>query len=171
MDAVRQKENGLKHSKTVGDYVYTIQIKPAEFAALKELGKDFDVNELNQRINELQGLIYLDLVIARTDGAEVLKTDLTSEQEYYERVNFLSTFLKNFIRLSMDENSYAPVLYQFERSYGLVPYCTVVMAFEELEIAGSKKINIEFDDKMFSGELVQFSLKKSQILEAPCLKI
>ena len=49
------------------------------------------------------------------------------------------------------------ILYQFERNYGLAPFCTAVLAFPETDSLGKHKKEIWFDDQVFSIVILNFN--------------
>lgn len=164
---VNNPENGMKRTYETDDISFELLYKPSLYIAILEEKEKSTEESVNNRVKELEGLQYYNLKIINKSGSDLLKYKLKEEKEYYNRLNYLSTFLKNDIRLIQGEDTLKPVLYQFERNYGLAPFCTSVFAFKETDLNLKKDKELIIKDQVFSNQEIHFILKNESLKELP----
>ena len=112
---------------------------------------------------------YIDLKIsALSAGENLLSSELDSENEYFERLDYFVTYAQQDIRLIQGKDSLSPALYHFERNYGLAPYNTLLLGFELGEQGAHRDLII--DDKVLGIGRVKFFFDDSDISNSPKLK-
>jgi len=168
---VENRDNGLIYSKKVGLFEYSILYKPVEYIAIKELGKE-EINQkrIEGKLKELKDLQYFTLKIKADEGNDLLKAGITEEAEYYDRLNYISGFMADDIKLIEGKDTLVCRLYNMERNYGLAPYNNIVLAFDAKENNNQDK-QIEINDKGFGVGKMILRIKKEDIENIPQLKL
>ena len=69
--------------------------------------------------------------VPKLPGQDITTYRVNDPGEEQQRLYYLSFQMKENIRLIQGQDTLAPVLYHFERSFDLSPHRTFVMAFEE----------------------------------------
>lgn len=167
---VRNTENGLNQSLSKGNFTFKLQYKPLDYIALLEQKNNATHKTISIRKKDLAGLQYYNVRIQSNLGEDVLKSGITEEKEYYNRLNYLSTFLKNDLFVIQGADTLKPVLYLFERNYGLAPFCTSVIAFKETDSLHKFEKKFIIDEQAFIGEQLQFTITKKDLKNIPILQ-
>src|SRR5260221_13135459 len=98
---VKYDNNGLSKSRNIDNIQYSVLFKPVDYITCMELRKEeISKTEYNKKKNELGDMQYFDLTI-KVNGfqEEFLKYDLTSKEEYNDRVNYCAFKFQNDISL------------------------------------------------------------------------
>ena len=153
---------GLVQTLGNENFNFSVQYKPLEYIAIMEQRNNASEETVARRTKELKG--------QSLKGEDVLKSGIQEEKEYYNRLNYLSTFLKQDLYIIQGKDTLSPALYQFERNYGLAPYAIAVVAFEEPD--STHKYNKEFiiQDKVFTQQELRLKFNQEQIKKTPTLK-
>lgn len=128
---IREETNGLNVSKQVGDYEFRLLYKPYEYIALMQ-DKDENISrqQLDQKIKPMKGLQYFTLTIRTKSGQELMREGISEETEYYDRLDYLVSYMQNDLSL-IDGNDTLPcVLYHFERNYNTGPDNNLLLGFD-----------------------------------------
>ena len=98
---VENPENGLKKSKTYGNYKFALQHLPLNYRALQSLKKKTINREtLESEILDLQDLDYYTFTIATTGRQQdILKADISGNGEFQERISYFSFGMQNDLML------------------------------------------------------------------------
>lgn len=168
---VRSEEGGLKQFVKKGNFTFEIQFKPLDYVALMEQKDKATFATISKRKKELNGLQYYNIKIQSNHGENVLKSGISEEKEYYNRLNYLSTFLKQDVRIIQGTDTLKPVLYLFERNYGLAPFCNSVIAFQEPDSAYINKKNIIINERAFIKEELRFTIEEKDLKNIPTLEL
>lgn len=178
---VENPENGLNVSREAGEFQFTLQYKPLDYVAL--------INQRPEQLNrqgfmknkeEMKELQYYTLRIDSKTGDEMLRSNLSSADEYFYRVEYFSFHLKKDLYLIDGNDSLPCVLSHFERSYALSPNNNFILAFplsekEKVMLAKGKAYTGEktlvYDDRYLQTGPVKFTIKKDALSALPQLKI
>ena len=171
---VSNPDNGLKRSKTIGDYTYSVQYKPVDYVIANEARKpDLTTTERDARKSELDGLQYFTFRVANaTGGQDVLTLNNQTEQDYSAKVGYLSFDFQHDIALVDGGDTLGCKLYNFVRTYGLAPYVDFVMAFDkpsEDETTNSDKTLI-VEDRVFGAGTIKFAIDAGDIKALPLME-
>ena len=131
---VNHPDHGLTKRKTLGPLKVELQYKPHSYVIANELrSNQIGQQVYRQRLKELDGLQYYNLKISvpKLPGQDITTYRVNDPGEEQQRLYYLSFQMKENIRLIQGQDTLAPVLYHFERSFDLSPHRTFVMAFEE----------------------------------------
>jgi hypothetical protein len=164
---VEDKNNGLKVSKNIGEIDYTLQYKPIDYILLKENNN----SDIKERKESLDGMQYYTLTYSLVkNNKDILKDNLTSSEEYYERVNYFSFGLQKDIYLIDGNDTLDCKLFNYVRSYGLSPGADFVLAFNKnLQPQITDKLMV-IEDKIFGGGIIKIKIAKEDIENIPELK-
>ncbi|MBL4756018.1 MAG: hypothetical protein JKY52_20795 [Flavobacteriales bacterium] len=176
---VESEENGLRKSKPVGNYQYSIQYRPWSYIAKRELrDESYDETKMKKKIHEMDELQYFSLRIAlRKDEGDVLRSGLYGEGEYEERIAYLNGHINKDIFLLDGGDTLSCVLHHFERNFGIAPYLNVSLGFEitadekeailnEVPFAYSDK-SLVFEDKLFGTGMVRLTIRGEDLANIP----
>jgi len=168
---VKNPDNGLKVSKDLNEYQFELQYKPVEFIAINEQRTiHVDTAIYKQRVEELNGLQYYTLKIQALAGKEMMRTGITSEQEYSNRLQYFSDIAQYDMRLIDGNDTLTCVLFHFERNYGVAPYNNIVLGFPKT--AGEvEDRTFTFSEQVLGVGKVNLKVAKQDINNIPKVKL
>lgn len=168
---VQDEDNGLRVGKTVDSYDFTLQYRPLEYIVAMENKGNAGIHHdsVQKRIKELEVLQYYTLKIASREGKEVIATGISSEAEYYARMEYFTSGIENDLVLVQGKDTLPCRLFHFERNYQLAPYNNIVVAFDSSSVKADR--TFIYDDQVLGIGPVQLTLKASAIENTPQLKV
>jgi hypothetical protein len=168
----RSLENGLRKSKKVGEMTYSLQFKSHEYIAIIETRNQNVVeNKIERRARDLEGLVYFDLTISLKEGSgELLKHDLGSEEDYQDRVKYMSFSMQHDIKLVQGHDTIPCGLFHFERIYDAGPYSSYVLAFDSKRVDQTRELTFVLDDKVFHNGTIKFTYSPNKLMYVPKLR-
>jgi hypothetical protein len=164
--------NGLKITKTIGDFSFSAFYKPANYLALRELpaSQDVDPKAFSQKLEEYGDLTYFTFKIENPKaGEELLKVNAASANEYYGRLEYMAFKMQEDFKLLQDKDTLNCNLFHFERVYGLAPSATFVLAFPKIN--AGKDVQIWYHDKIFKNGIIIMNIKTEVINNLPKLEV
>ena len=162
MKYIEDENNGLKIKKQIGSIEYAALYKPLDYVLLKEHVND---NVIKQQ--EGDGLQYFSLHYSvKNSNADILKVNLASSQEYYERENYFSFGLQNDLCLVEGKDTLHCQLFNYVHSYGLSPAADFVLAFDKKK-GEQEDETLVIDDKTFGGGIIKMKIDKNDIENIP----
>jgi hypothetical protein len=178
MTWIENKQNGLKVEKKIGDFTYTALYKPYEYLALMELKKEnVDKKELYKKMAEYDGLQYYTFrITAENQQQELLKVGISSDADYYSRIEYCSFKMQNDFKLMEGKDTLDCVLFHFERVYGLAPYATFVLGFPLRKNGQNNNTTITksnddktilYADKIFGSGNIYMTITKEDLNNLP----
>jgi len=167
---VNDSENGLIQKQIINDFDFEVLYKPTDYVIALEGRTDQlteeAYSELKSSVGEMQ---YLDLKIkSAAENTDALSGAIKSQDDYYERLDYFVTYAYQDIQLVQGEDTLSPLIYHFERTYGLTPYNTILLGFEKTESPGDRTLII--DDQVLGIGRVKFVFDEEKINETPTLK-
>ncbi|MBS1635848.1 MAG: hypothetical protein JST26_07975 [Bacteroidetes bacterium] len=166
---VEDKDNGMIANKDLDDFEYSLLYKPLDYVLAKEESSGILKKEqIEQRRNELGAMQYFTLKITAKNAKELLRAGITSEDQYYQRLEYFMSYMQNDTYLIEGKDTLPCLLFHFERNYGLAPYNTFVLGY-----AGSKEKQITndkvfvYDDKILGTGKVMMTVQAKDIEKAP----
>jgi len=169
MKYVINEENGLTKTRDFENFGFKATYKPTNFVIAKE-GKTDELSKvkydkLKKELGELQ---YIDLSIkSLSTRGNALSGSIDNQEDYYERLDYFVTYMQYDISLVDNTDTLSPVLFHFERNYGLTPYSTIILAFEKGKSKGDRTLMI--NDQVLGIGRVNFYFKETDILAVPKL--
>ncbi|MCK6648972.1 MAG: hypothetical protein L6Q66_04905 [Bacteroidia bacterium] len=160
---IENVDNGLNVIKTVGEINYSIQYKPEDYIMIKE-------RSYGNKVLIENNMYYFTLRLALSDKSkDILKYNISSPSEYYQRVNYYSFGFQDDILLFSGMDTLECSLFQYVPSYGLSPSADFVLGFEKV---GESENDLQFvlDDKIFGAGIVKLVVRDKDIKNIPLLK-
>ena len=179
LEWVESEESGLRKSKPIGNYKYSIQYKPWSYIAKRKLRNDnYNVEHLRAQITGMSDLQYFTLRIGlRSEQGDILESGINDRSQYQERIAYLNAHLNQDIFLLEGGDTLSCVLHHFERDFGLTPYINITLGFqinEEEKEAVLKETRFDysdkvlvFDDRVFGTGMVKLTILKEDLLGIP----
>ncbi len=166
-----EESNGLKSSRTIGDFVFSVFYQPVPYLALKELKSTTpDKAAMASKQEEYGPMSYFAFKIENTRWRdELMKLNLKSENEYYARLEYMSFKMQQDFKLIQGSDTLACSLFHFERVYGLAPFATFVMAFPTP--AANREFKLWYHDKLFNNGIIMMDFESGFINQLPTLDI
>ncbi len=171
---VRSADNGLHKQKAIGPLLLDVQYRPVDYVIANEFRKnDIDPTAYQDRKAALDGLQYYNLKIGFTGNTQmdITKYNIQNEAQQQERLYYLSFHMKHDIRMIQGQDTLAPVLYHFERSFDLSNHRTFVVAFEEPDQEHNNDKTLLLDTPILATGPLKIKFKKDHIQKIPNLKI
>ncbi|MBX9449213.1 MAG: hypothetical protein KL787_05630 [Taibaiella sp.] len=144
------KSKGLNQTIIAGDIRYEIMYRSA--ASMAAIGSIEDpggaINDQRYREHFKQQEDYQYIIIRQRvhhKNVNVLKYRAENHQVYEGRVYYYNTDIIRDIRLFCEGAQLAPVASQYENNMDIIPYNTLIFAFEKCPSRG-KSLKVEFDD-------------------------
>lgn len=163
---VNNPENGLKVSKEIKDYKIELFYKPAEYIAINEQKTtEIDTALFYQRIKEIKDFQYYTLKIESLKGTEMMRTNIASEHEYSQRLQYFSDLVQYDLSLEENNDTLTCQLFHFERNYGVAPYNNIVLGFPKPTQENAK--TLVFNDQMLGIGKIKLKIEKENIDNIP----
>lgn len=153
-----------KHSFESKNLLLNTVFKPAEFNALMDLDGDTDYrNRFRQITEEQEASLRFDFRISCLDPSYDIIKDTLPPDLYIERIEYLTSAMKDDISLVMGTDTLMPNFFHFERTYNIMPYNNFLLGFDLPRDEVRDDIKILYDDKLFGVGRVEFEFDKNTI--------
>lgn len=164
MQFVNSEEHGLLRKKVVSPVSMEVLYKPIDYIIAQEFRrKPLNEAAYEQRKKALEGAQYFNLKLTIDNFAQRQHTD---KQFLY----YLSYQMKNDIRLIEGQDTLAPILYHFERSYDIAAHRTFVLAFEASEKETVQDKTFILDSEPLNTGPMKISFLASDLTNTPTIK-
>lgn len=163
------KNNKLYKSKDIADLRFSLSYLPASSMAFLELRTEsYDFQKFKEACIHYSDMTYFNFRLEIIDGTgELLKYKLQSPAQYDGRVKYMSFEMQKDIYLVQGTDTLLPGLFHFERAFEVVPYSTVMVAFDNKKFNKSNEFTIIYNDKLFEKGFVKFNYKNKQLINLP----
>lgn len=166
---VEATADGLTKNVEAGEWLYSVQYKPAEYILLQEHNDKKD-SATAFRKKQLEGTAWFNIVIKRKDGtAGPLRHQTASHEEYELKYNYYLNEASKHIYLLYGKDSLAPLSYLFETNYNIAPQETIVVGF--LLPDGNEKpkeeMQLVFKDGLLRTGIIKAFFDKESLLNIP----
>jgi hypothetical protein len=166
---VQSSEGGLLATVQQGDLVYTAQYEPQDYFLLRRFGDALQDDALYDSLCTASAdLQYYTLRISATNGAELLKANIQSDEEYYNRIKYYSFDIQKDICLVQGNDTLPCIMTHFERSYELSPFLTISLAFEQSDDLRQDK-NLFIHDRVFLQSALALEFSSANLKKIPAL--
>lgn len=155
---INDEDNGLTKTQELGDLEYKLTIIPEQL-----------INR-NIRKQKKSKLISLRYKISYNKGKDILKTGISSIKDYNMKLMYLTTNIQNDFYLVNGEDTSNCTLLVPEYIDGITPYITCNVSFQLNQSYVRNDLNIVYIDNLFSGEKINFLIKKNDLNNLPKLK-
>lgn len=172
MDWLADASSGLNIVNEGELFRYSVRYRPKEEMALIELGTEYTTEKLNSMYHQYEGLEYYLLKLeSKTRGSDIVKTGLTKESDYYERLNYLTFNFQADIALVVGQDTSMCSLYHLERNYGSAPYLKVLLAFPAIDTGFTLDRKILIYPRIEQApNILDFNIKSENFHKIPKLK-
>lgn len=163
-------DEGSYIQTTQNGFVYQLQHRSPEFMALNELKgtdiQDFDeVSSMSKKYSEGQNFC---LRIKSEQHEDVMRTELNSEAEYYQRIEMLSTYFPLMVTGISGTDSIPCEFHHFERTYTVQPFIQILFSLKQ----GQELERIIFNDAIFNnGQTIELENINTYKEGLPTLKL
>lgn len=147
MEYVNEENNGLYKKKVVGNYQYSVQYKPLDYEALRNLSLEtLNASNMDSMRHLISDMQYFTFSIANVNGGnDFIKSTTNNYGEYQQLLNYLSNDIYKDFLLVSGEDTLSCLMHHFERTFSISPDAKIVLAFG---LPKGKKSN-DFEDKTF----------------------
>jgi hypothetical protein len=168
---VDSPESSLSDKKIIGDYEFTVQYKPADYLALRELKHQEPTSALlAEKSKAYQSLHYFVFKIATIKhDKDIIKTVAQSPEDYQQVLAYFISGIKDDFTLLEGDDTLACKFQTFERTYNIEPYTTFIVAFDR-EPKDPQNLTFIYDDKILGCGPVSLKFDKSILTSIPTIK-
>ena len=169
----RDEENGLYKTIEQDGYSFQLQYRPQEFVAISNSSDplSIDPNAFYEELEELKKYQFFTLRLSSSAHPDFLKANLSSQEEYYQRVAYYSSFAQNDFKLVEEEDTLQCVMYHFERNYGIQPFQTLLLGFKNPGEAPDKDKTLIYQDRILGLEPVSITIQSKNLKHIPQLRL
>jgi hypothetical protein len=173
MQWVKSEQNGLRISKEISDYKFTLQYKPVEFEALLHLGdKPVAKPQFDSLTATIKDVQFFTFCINTPDKKDPARAISLNEADYNQRLNYLMFEMQNDFYLVDGKDTLPCLFYHYERNFDVSPDNNILLGFErdtlQKEIGDKTLI---YDDKILETGPVILTVKSQDIKSVPTLKL
>lgn len=169
---IENSDNGACITKKINDFEFAVLYKPVDYIiAMESKNKNISKDSILKRKRDLKGYQYYTFRIRSFKDNEFFRTGMASENEYYERLEYFVSNAQNDITLVEGKDTIPCAVYHFERNYGISPYNSIVLSFEERDSLNTADKVFIYEDKVLGLGKIAIKLKASELSELPKLNI
>jgi len=162
-------QSKLSVEREMDGFDFSLQYLPASYMLSKQVVQNKNTNN-KVSLEDFAGIHFFNFRIRKQDkNGEVLRNELTSIEEYKERVEYYSFDFKNDIFLIQGNDTIPCEMSHFERAYDATPYCNIMVGFPSKEIIGNEDCTIVVHDKIFDNGILKFRFEKNTFNSVPKL--
>lgn len=159
IDLFKQVSEDLIETKTIEDFEFKLKYRPHLVLIIQDNDTIPSGKTIITRASEYEHLHYMTLSIENKKWhSELLKYNISSGEEYSERINYYSFKCQNDIYLIEDKDTLKGAFVNFERTFDISPLINITMAFERKKTGPFSKLSFAFDDKIFNNGKINFEL-------------
>jgi hypothetical protein len=167
---VENPENGLFVTKPVGDYVFTLQYKPLPYVVMQDEKRPLKKKEMQDKTVSFSDMQYYTFRIGTVSGKDVQRFNIDNDQQFYSRLEYFSLNMQNDLKLIDNGDTLPCLLYSFERTYGIDPRASFVIAFNKSKTPGAAKTLMYSDQALGTGPIL-LSISASDLQQIPELSL
>lgn len=171
---VEEQGNQLSTTIKSGIWSYTIQYKPGNYIALKELDPDSVTGErISKRTGSLEKTVWFNVHIGVAGkGDDPLKYQVADLQDYNRRLDyFLNRAGTNFRLLYGDKGDMEQIGYYFENNYNVKPEVVLIIGFKIPDALPKELMTLEYADELFNAGILKFTVPETAVKQIPTLSI
>lgn len=169
-DWLSNDQNGMIQTIENESFVAALSFIPVEVLIAREYKNNLTEEIYKRELSERNGMQYFNLKLSSKKSNEMLKSNVSSEDEYYRRLNYFLNEFENDIKLIDGKDTLNCKLYHFERNYGVTNFNMISLGFKNVNQNKDKKTMYILDRALGLG-LQKFEFTKEQINKIPSLKI
>lgn len=168
MSYIEDPANGVTVASRLENFEFGLLYKPLDYI----IGLEFrngviSLDSMSSRKKQLEGFQYYTLRIRSNQDSEFIRTGLSSENEYYQRLEYMVSNAQDDIVLVEGRDTIPCAIYHFERNYGLSPNTNIVLAFAEGDQNSRKDKVLIYDDKILGLGRIELRILNKNIRRIP----
>ncbi|MDQ3110676.1 MAG: hypothetical protein M3R17_12350 [Bacteroidota bacterium] len=168
---VESEESGLHATKTISDYTFELQYKPLDYVVLQDKKQnDLTPAGLKAAKEDISDMQYYTFRIQVPKGKDANKYGLSNDQEFYGRLQYFSLEMQQDLELIENGDTLPCLMFHYERTYGIDPRATFVMAFSSRGNSGADK-TLLFSDHTLGVGTVLITISGNDIKNTPALTL
>lgn len=172
---LQEEQHGLRKKIKVGEWEYLMQYKTNDYIVLMENRNNQKGFNSKKRKEELKGSVGFNISFKVADGAiSPMRYNLTSKDEYDQRLNYFLNYAGKYIRLIYDyKDTILPSGYLFENNYNLAPQETMVVTFNlpDGSAQPEKDMQLYYNDVLFKNGIIKAIFSVKDLKKVPELTI
>lgn len=164
MHFIEGENNGYRRTIESGDVKYTVQYRPPNYIAYKELGSDAKRSEIESRLSELDSTVWFNIGISiKSSNENPLKYNVSNIKEYQFRQDYFLRLAEANCTLLYKGEPVKNIAYHFENNYGLTPMDIMVLGYKIPDKYPKENIVLIYNDELFNNSNIKVSLSKTEI--------
>lgn len=169
----KKSQDDLVRMKEINGYRFTSKFQPSELLILRNMDELSSQASIDSMENFQNGIINIVMDIGAIDNQQsLLRANIRSEGEYYQRVYYYTKEVQNDVYLVEGMDTLPCVFYHFEQTYNLTPVNSMIMEFERKDPnADYKDVSLIYEDRMLNTGIIKFLYKSSFLNNLPQLKL
>ncbi|PKP22873.1 MAG: hypothetical protein CVU05_01940 [Bacteroidetes bacterium HGW-Bacteroidetes-21] len=163
----------IENKKMIDDiYIKAMYLSP-EYMALKN-NEHSKADEIMDELKERNNYYYFNLEIGyNEDKNDILQKDIANQEEFFQRVEYLSFKVQNDLRLIVGAETLPCIMAQYERTFGLNKAISIVCMYEKSknQKENCPDIKLEYYDNFFKSGIVYLAFDGESLCNLPTLKL
>ena len=163
----QQEENGLRVSKEMFPFVFTLQYKSPEYIMA--------VNQKNETTTtQQQQQLMFNFLIKAMDGKTNPVMSSSNGQNTYEIIERFNNNGNEDFKLIIAKDTFDCSFCHLEYNYGVAPLNTVVLSFEVPQLPETYYQHdwlLQYDDKVFNTGLISIKIKQKHLQTLNSVKL
>ncbi len=167
---VNNPVNGLCQTKIIGGFKYVFQYEPVGYVVLRNNRQNkISDDDFEKEEKKIEGFQYFSLKLFAPNDTDLLKYQVTNQEDYNKRLEYFSFHLQKDIKLIEGADTLSCSLYHFERTYSITPYVQCLIGFEAPfdEVQDMRLILI---DELFGNGIIKIKFDQKDLQRIPQVK-
>ncbi len=168
-DYFKNPDHDLRKEKSIGEYSFAVQYKTAEYALIQEQGISPGDSAWSELKNEFNGNLHFTFRITSLAGNDPMVNTSNYDGNYEQNLQYFSFAAQHDFFLINGQDTLSCKNYLFERTYGMSPNLTFIMAFDTISQVASDGLRFVYYDKAFGKGPIQFHYSQETLSNIPKL--
>ncbi len=177
---INLEENGLVKQKSVNGILMKVKLLTPDYLAYLENRGNTNGQKADSLISHYSGSYTFVLSIGPDEksgnSGDIMYKGVQEYKEYAERMLTMNFDMEQYIKLTLDDMEYKPVLSSMENVYGLDSKRNLIFVFapnneKDKNFTNSSQLDFIYDGQMFDLGVNHFVFKKEDIVNAPKLSL
>ncbi len=162
--------SGLLMKKEIANVMFSVQYKPVDYILSKELmNHSLISSDLEKRRKQLDGYRYFTFRVKGKDEKDPVRIGTLSQEEYDQKQGYLSSDIQRDFLLVEGKDSVPCSICHYEKTYGLSPFVTLVLAFKDSENRNKEDNELSFlyQDHVFGAGNIWMKISTGDLKDIP----
>lgn len=168
---IKSEKNGFYKTQIQNGLVVSVLYRPTPFMVCVQERKESMSQALyNRKAQDFENMLYFSLQLELPEqGGDLLKYQLPDSASLHQRVQYYSFDVSKDIILLQDEQKIPCVMHHFERTFGISPKLTLMLAFSRKDVDFTKNFVFRFKDVIFDKGVFNLQYSKDVLETYPKL--